>query len=203
MSRACPLSVRSQPAVLPEFDPQQTPTAQLVPLLQGEAQEAAWRLVDVGSFDGRPFQVQLTWEAGAGSGPTVDISVARATRVCIFARNVRVRATNLVNGATNKIWCTVADADGPVDTTNFLEVRGAAGDDVAVAIPTYAELARLDVEDPAAASNALLELVDGVGTVRAAVYADQQPSDGVPVGAAAAMRVTSAVPWRVVFSLHL
>src|SRR5690349_16408249 len=103
------LSTRADGADLP---PVATPTslAAVKPteLLQAEAERDTWRLVELWSLSGLPFDVELQWSAGSGAGASALVTVSRAARVSIFARSLRVSASN-PTATTNRVAVTVAD----------------------------------------------------------------------------------------------
>ena len=43
----------------------------------------------------RPFEAELSWSAGSGTGARALLTVARASRVSVYARSLQLRARNL------------------------------------------------------------------------------------------------------------
>lgn len=174
------------------------------PLLSAEADGAAWRLLDLFSRDGAPFEVDLAWSAGSGTGASAQLTVARATRVAVYARALTVRVANL-GSAVNRVGVTAAD--GFALSRNVFEFRGFgdAGTPAEIPIPAFAEGVRVDLADASLLALARIRLLDGSGAVRADVPADNQPAGGVPIGGAASLRVTTtaATLLRAVFTLSL
>ncbi len=157
-------------------------------LIQAEADRATWRIVELWSNDHVPFEVELKWAAGAGSGATVKITVNRATRVSIFARWMAIRAANISN-VSNTVGCTIAD--GQHGRTNVYVVRGereGEGTDE-VEIPPFAERALLELADPAQLPSSAVWLYDGNDQLRAMWAGDEQGTKGVPLGDAKSMEV--------------
>ena len=178
--------------------------ARLRDLLLAEAHDDTWRIVELFSVRGRPFEVELAWSAGCGAGARAEVSVAQATRVGIYARTVRVRARNL-GSEPNLVGVTIAD--GQANTRNQGSGTGELVADVptVLAVPPFARAARLDLADVAAVATSELLLVDADGTTRARIPAASQPDAGVLVGAAREVHVLTSTSsaFRLVFDLTL
>ncbi len=201
MASACELSSRSDGRDLPAW----TDSLKLLPLLNAEAPGADWRIVEAFSRSGLPFELSLAWSSGGGAGAKAHITVARAARVCVFARNLRIEAGNLAD-ATNRVGVTVADAYAV--TENQWEVTGQLADQGTTAeieVPAFARRVRLELADPAQLPTTTLRLYDGQNTLRAAIPGDKQPPVGVPVGGARTVEIAAggATAWRAVFTLSL
>ena len=175
-----------------------------VDLLDAESDRDAWRVVEVFTHASLPFDIELRWSAGSGSGARAQITVARSARVCVRARTVTVRATNL-GRATNRVGVTIAD--GFAVTSNHFEVRGDATDadgSPIVPVPPFATHVRVDVADPAALDTHV-DLVAGNDRVYASVPVRSIPALGLPLGAALRLELHPTAPtaWRAVFTLCL
>lgn len=200
------LTTRSDAADLPPLVAvagQTVPTTKVVQLLDAEAELDTWRVVEVFSRTLAPFDVDLSWSAGSGSGARAMVTVTRSARICLFARSLRVAAANL-SAAVNRVGVTVGD--GFAVTENHYEVRGRGAEGFQeVAVPPFARRARLDLADDALLAASKLRILDGLGALRAVVAGANQPSDGVPLGDAGAVQVEprSQVDWRVVFTLSI
>lgn len=172
-------------------------------VLHAEADTDAWRVVELSSASGRPFDAELRWSSANGSGTTAQLTVARAARLSLFARTVAVRVKNLSN-LTNAVGVTVAD--GYAETRNQLEVRGDAQGEgpVSIRVPSFARSVWFEVADPEQ-RDALIWTVDGEGKTRGATRLVDQPDAGVPVGGAAELWFWPARPvaFRAVFHLNL
>ncbi|RME26726.1 MAG: hypothetical protein D6798_06110 [Deltaproteobacteria bacterium] len=195
------LTTRADQADLPAYD---GTSLKFQALLDGESCEDTWRIVEAFSRSGGPFELELAWSAGSGSGATAQVTVARAVRICIFARSLRIRAANL-SSSDNRVGVTVADGYG--QTRNQWEHRD-TGPDQGVAqevpIPPFARTVRLEIADPTQLPGSSIKVYDGEGTLRAAVAGDAQPEGGVPVGGAGKVEVTAgATDYRVVYHLSL
>lgn len=173
-------------------------------LLASEAPAAAWRVMEAFSVSGRPFELWLRWSAGSGAGAECRVTVARSTRVGLFARSVIVDAANL-SSQENKVGVTVAD--GAVHTRNHWEVRGQAQEAVEndVELPAFADRLRLELADPALLAAAEIRFYDAQGVLRGVTLGDQQPSGGLPLGGADQVRlvVGATTAFRAVYGLHL
>jgi len=181
-----------------------SPTAKPVELLKAEAEGDAWRVVEVFSRTGLPFDVELQWSSGGGSGVTALVTVARATRIGIHARSLRVIASNHAD-KVNRVGVTVAD--GFAATRNQWEHRGhyvRSSVPTLIPIPAFGESLRLDLADPSSPP-VLIRVRDGLGAVRAAYAAANQPASGIPVGGAASVELDAPaeLDFRAVYQLSL
>ena len=176
-------------------------------LLSVSAMRPSWRIVELVSRSKAPFEVSLSWGAGGASGASALLTVPRCTRIGLFARSLEIQVGNL-SDAANTVLVAIADTHSFVQTRNQHEYRGVIEDDgsTEVEIPPFASHVRLDCHDHTALPDMRLRLVDGQGTTRLYLPADQLPQDGLPVGGAHKVlsHVTAGtVLWRVVFLLSL
>lgn len=176
-----------------------------VDLLTAEAELDTWRIVEVFSRTGLPFTVDLSWSSGSGSGAGAQVTVARASRICVLARSLRIQAANLA-ATVNRVGVTVADGFAP--TRNQWEVRGdvVEGAPLEAPVPPFAESCRVDIGDLATIPETLIRLFDALGNVRGVYNAALQPFIGIPVGGAARVVVShnqASTKARVVFHLSL
>jgi hypothetical protein len=202
MSRtsATALTTRSDGKTLPAL----VETPKPVDLLDTEARAGAWRIVELFSGDGAPFEVELSWSSGSGAGASARLTVARAVRVSVFARALRVRAANL-STSENRVGVTVAD--GHAVTRNVLEVVGQLGENAAQAldVPPFARGVYLELADANLLPGASVRVYDGQGTLRSTTAGDEQASTGVPLGGASKVEILagSACAYRALFHLAL
>jgi hypothetical protein len=199
-SSAIALTTRSDSKALPAF--QEAPS--FSELLDTEARHGAWRIVELFSVDGAPFEVELSWSSGSGAGASARLTVARAGRISVFARALRVRAANL-SSSENRVGVTVAD--GHAVTRNVLEVTGQLGDNASekLTLPPFASAVCLELADAVLLPGAEIRVYDGQGTLRSTTTGDEQPSTGVPLGGASKVEVSSgsACAYRALFHLAL
>jgi hypothetical protein len=190
------LTTRSDAAALA---PRMDASLGFTPLLDAEAEVDTWRVVEAFSRVG-PFDLDLAWSAGNGSGASARVTVARSTRVCLFARSLRVAAANRCD-LLNRVGLTVGD--GFAVTNNVYEVHGSGSADVPV--PAFARRARLDLADAAWLPASRVQVIDGAAATRAEVAGHLQPDGGLPLGDAAALRLQLPVSldWRLLFTLCL
>jgi hypothetical protein len=191
-------------------------------VLYSEADVDAWRIVEVSSLDGKPFDIELIWSAANGSGANAFVTVPHATRICVFARTVQVRVKNLDRGE-NAVGVTVAD--GYAETRNQFEVRvdrmieaeeapepnvhrPRIGPDeypmpTRIHIPPFAQ--RAWVEPSQEGVEGFIMTIDGDNRKRGVTRLDKQPDDGILVGGAKAIDCFLGPPvdFRVVFSLGI
>ena len=183
-------------------------TLGLKPLMSVSAGSPTWRIVEIASRTPAPFEVHLSWGAAGAAVAAAKVTVSRCTRIGVYARSLSLSAGNL-HSTANTIVVAVADSASFVQTRNQYEYRGTIENDgtTSLDIPPFASHVRLDCHDPAELANMRLRLVDGQGTTRLYLPADQLPQDGVPVGSAHKVQVThvtaGAVFWRAVFLLNL
>lgn len=176
-----------------------------VELLNAEAEADTWRIVEVFSRTGLPFEVGLSWSSGTGSGAGAQVTVARATRICVFARSLRITATNLAK-KLNRVGVTVADGFTPSRNTWEVPAVIGAGSTFEAEVPPFADSLGLDLADLAAVVTTQIRVHDALGDVRASYNAAFQPPNGVPVGGASKVEVTTTHPGtlaRLVFHLSL
>lgn len=172
-------------------------------VLTGEAFEARHRIVDLQG--GAPFDAELVWSAGNGLGNTAKLSLARAGRVCVFARTVRVTVVNQGSDAND---VNISVGDGYCATRNFKEHLG-VGNQLfqSFEVPPFALNVRADVEDAAKRATSTLRLVDAFGNVSTTLTLDQLPPSGLPVGLARSVELQvvgqGALRFRVAFELAL
>lgn len=174
-------------------------------LLSATGCGAHWRIVDLWTDNGLPFWVDIRWSAGGAAGQRALVSVARASRVSIYARDVFVRASNLGDDV-NEVRVSVADSESALPTQNVYEVtfdatQGAG--EVEIEIPPYASSARVELSEPANAATALLRVYDGGSALRHELAVADQPFHGLRLGAARSITVEDGATGRVVFDLQL
>lgn len=175
-----------------------------VPLLRGEAGDADWRLVEVWTDSGLPFELHLEWSSGTSGPRKAQLTVSRAARVCVFARSLALSAANLAD-ATNQVNAAVADALIP--TRNQLEVRGATVQltQVLLTIPAFATHLRVELVEPTHLPDLQITVCDGTATLCGVTQGDAQPPEGVPMGGARVLTLLSphAEEFRAIFTLAL
>jgi len=195
------LSTRSDARELRAYDGGPTTS---VALLNAESGAAAWRIVELFSRIGQPFEVEMRWSSGSGSGAKALLTVAHAARVCVFARGLDIRAANLTE-AKNPLGVTVAD--GFTFTRNQWEFRGGVTPSFIqdIPVPPFAESFRVELANLAAAPSTQVLLFDGTGGLRARFNAALQPPTGILLGGAGrvAVQSTDNSPLRAVFNLSL
>ena len=176
----------------------------------GPGQGGKWRVIELVSSSGRPFEAHLSWTVGNGSNLKAMVTVARGSRIGLFARSVDVRAANL-SSAENKVTAIVADSASFVQTHNQYELRGLNDNDMPysaeLTIPPFAT--RLSVYTTDSTSDLAgwyISVFDGQDTLRTFLSLDQQPDGGVEVGGAGRMTLFTSgevAAWRAVFTLSL
>jgi hypothetical protein len=177
-------------------------------LLDTEARAEDWRLVELFSTSERPFEAELCWTSGSGAGGSALVTVSRSTQVCVVARGLRVRVSNLA-GAENRVSVNVAQPSGFVGTTNVYEVPFTvpAEESVTLGLPPMARRVRVEVADPEQAKTLSVRLLDGQGQLRSRVPGDEQPAEGLHLGGSDQLQLSNAhlaqVLGRVVFTLAL
>lgn len=173
-------------------------------LLNPSALSETWRIIELFSSSGAPFNVLLSWSAGQGAGATAWITVARSTRVAVYARAITVQVGNL-SVAENSVTATIAD--GYAETHNQWELRGALTNltPSGVGIPPFSRAFRVELADATLLSSLEIRVYDGTGTLCSHTMGDAQPDGGIPLGGAASLEIESPtdVEFRVVFYLRL
>lgn len=177
-----------------------------VELLRWEMAEApAWVLVDVASLSSRPFLGFADVQRGGGVAPTARFASSRSATFCVFARSIRLLATNVATEA-NQIAARVQPVSQPVDLgVGAVELAeqvtwpAAADPTLTIAVPPYAATVRVDL-GPGPLAISPLPYIDiaeeratGVYDVvyRAPVRQPLLTSTGdVPVGGASVVQLT-------------
>ena len=165
---------------------------------------AHWRVLDLWSDTDLPFEVEIGWSAGGGAGQRALVTIARACRVVVYARDLTIWATNLTN-TDNAVSVSVTDSETMVQTSNVYEVQTEApqaGGEVTCTVPPYARRFRLELADNSLLSTATIRLYDGSSTLRAEIPGSEQ-GDGVLVGGARSITLEDAGVARLVFELQL
>ncbi|MCB9679814.1 MAG: hypothetical protein H6737_32205 [Alphaproteobacteria bacterium] len=176
-----------------------------VELLNTEAEIDTWRIVEVFSRTGLPFEADLSWSSGTGSGAGAQVTVSRSARICVLARSLRISATNLAK-KLNRVGVTVADGFAPTRNTWEVPTGVAEGTPLEVDVPPFAETFRLELAEPGAYAATQIAVKDALGDTRGAYNAAFQPHSGIPVGGASKIAATTTHPGtlaRVVFHLSL
>ncbi|MFT5680572.1 MAG: hypothetical protein ACI8RZ_001478 [Myxococcota bacterium] len=167
-----------------------------------------WRIVELVSQSGQPFDAELKWTAGNGGNLKALVTVSRSTRVGLFCRSLDVRVANL-DDATNTVSGVVAPARTFVQTRNQYEVRGSEGvhnAPVEIVIPPFAERLNVYFTDYANLTSWAIAVTDAQGTLRSYTTADTIPDSGIYIGGAGKIEVYSGAQtgeWRAVFSLSI
>ena len=173
--------------------------------LNTEAEVDTWRIVEVFSRTGLPFEVDLSWSSGSGSGAVAQVTVARSTRICLHARSLRISSTNLAK-KINRVGVTVADGFTPTRNTWEVPIAVGEGEPFTSIVPPFAETFRVELGQLAAYPNTQIAVKDALGDVRATYNAALQPVYGIPVGGASKVEVSTNHPGtlaRAVFHLSL
>ncbi|MCK6529709.1 hypothetical protein L6R50_19860 [Myxococcota bacterium] len=157
-----------------------TPT--LVPVLTGEAGGTWPRLVEL--LGGAPFDALIRWAGGGGKGNAVSVSVARSTRVCVIARAVDVLVANRSSKENEVMVCV---SDEYATTRNQFEVQLTPATP-STPVPNFAQT--LQAVSSLQGSAAVVELVNGFGTVKSRHGVGSLNGRFVYVGTADSVRVT-------------
>ena len=171
------------------------------------AGDGDWRILDLWSDEGIPWEARIVWSGGGGALRTALVNVPKCTRVCVHATMIQVFGANLSTSAN--IQARAAIADGYCDTENQWTVRGTVtdqGQTVNATPPPWAKFARLELSDSTLLGSAFVELLDVNGTARGRYAANVQPAPGAPIGDAATVRLVlpgGTYAYRLVFLLHL
>lgn len=192
--------VRSQRKVLSELG-KETSVGQLLEVV---FQRGAWRIVEVFSQEGRPFELELRWSAAKSSGAWVKLTTSHALRVSVFAKSLTLKASNL-SSEPNTVTGRVDD--GFSQTANVWEHRARTDGTtpLSIPIPPFAAAFRLDLADREALARATITLLDGQGTARARYSAATQPAGGVALGGAGRLEIATedSIDLRGIFTLSL
>ena len=168
-----------------------------------EDTEAMWRVVELYSRRGTPFEARIAWSGGRGAGPEARLSVPTSTRVSLLCRTCAVFVANL-SSADATVGVTIGDADAIARWDNFYVSRhAAAASPVAVTVPNYASRVRLEAADSNIYSSSLIETFDAAGVKHGSIAGNQQLVAGVPLGDADQIKVTCNAAHRLIWTLQL
>ncbi len=192
--------VRSERKELPGSS---TSSSQIM-LLDVQFGQGEWRIVEAFSKEGKPLELEVRWSATTASGPWVKVTVAHATRLCVFAKSVTLYATNL---STDSNTVIAQVADGFTQTANVWEHRAKTDGSSAlhIPVPPFAVVFHLHLAERGALPAAIITVFDGAGTARARFSAANQPAGGIPVGGAGRIEITTegSIDLRGIFTLLL
>lgn len=159
------------------------PTADL--LAGAQADWTEWRLLELWTDQGLPWEATVEWAGAQAAGQRVTITVPGAARLCIAATSIkRVACTNLVPfPQTARV--AVGSVDSTITCRNHrmftVESGGGLAGFVDLDVPAYGERLYVTPSDPAAFATTLVDLFDPTGTIIASYNLTQQPSTGQPV----------------------
>ena len=219
------LTLRSDAKSLTPFSESASP----VLLLNAESRAGAWRLIEAHSQDGNPFDLHLAWSAGAGSGAAAKVTVPNATRICVFARSLTLRAANL-SSAMNRVGVNVPDGFAP--TQNVWEHCGQVGTswgtgevtldpdlpgdaDIDLDLepkpvaelprPAFAHRMKLALADPTGLAGSYIELRDHKDALTGVIPAEMAATFGIPLGGANRILLRTSAPtaFRALFELSI
>ena len=154
----------------------------LVPVLTGEAGGTWPRLVEL--LGGAPFDALIRWSGGGGKANAVAVSVARSTRVCVIARVVDVFVANR-SSRENEVMVCVSDEYAATRNQFEFQATPAAP---SVPVPNFAQT--IQAVSSLAGTAAVVELVNGFGTVKSRHGVTALNGRDVLVGTADTVHVT-------------
>lgn len=206
---ACDLTNRSAPAKLSPA-PGSGSAGALVELTRalpaGVNGASTWRIVELWSTDGLPWQATVEWSGGAAGLRRARVLVPQATRVCVNANTVVVSGASLATASENNVWVAIEDGYGQYQNQWVDPGSAPAAGTVALPPPPpFAQHVRLELSDTGLYAGSYLELYDAAGTLRARYRADQQPHPGVPLGDAVKLQtvLSGACTFRASYLLGL
>jgi len=201
-SKPTALRHRYETVVVPPLDSGQPVW---VKLIHAEAAAVDWRVIELFSLNDSPFEADIIWTTGTGTGAHLLVTVPRATIISVSARSVTIRVASLSSSKdTKSVGVTIEDAHEV--TRNIYEVAGASGVDLffdAGTVPPFANRVRLDISDNTVLAAAEIQLIDGSGTVRTHIMGDEQPGGGLLLGNTQSieLKVASGRDYRLIYYL--
>lgn len=164
-----------------------------------------WRTIDLYSNEDLPWEAEVGWTGGMAGKRKAFITVARTTRVSVFASSLAVKGKSL---SSLPVTAWAAIADGSTDNENEYSVRGefiAATHTATLPVPPFAKYVRLELDTESEYPLSSIALIDGWGVTRNTTRGDRQPAPGLPVGDSQSVTITTtnSVKWRVTFILNL
>ncbi len=162
------------------------PPAPLVLLAGSTGDSTEWRLVEMWSDEGLPFDALLSWTGGSGGGQRAKVTVPGSARISIAARAiVQIQFTNQCD-VPQKVRVAVATVGGVITCDNHLFISAVGGglamaDPIEQLPPPYALYLRITPADPVAAAGTTVDLFDGLGFLVGKYTLSAQPSAGQPI----------------------
>jgi hypothetical protein len=212
-----PTDFSTKPAeevLIPATPPASVP---FTPLLDVEAEEPAWRLIDFYSVGSEtppavqlPFLALVTWTSGraAARRPELKMDIPGIARLCVFARKLAIRVTNVVPTppAQHRVGCYITDALWPTRNSYSVALTSLGATPVALTLPPYAQRVRLFPTDPVTLSLTDIRLLHQAGaTPHTVLRADQQPPEGLVLGPTGVVEILGPLNavYRLAFLLEV
>jgi hypothetical protein len=193
------LMVRADKRTLP---PRTTVLAgETTDILRAEGVMTKFRVIEIGSLSGLPFDVRVSWTGGHGISPFAWFSCgSAATRICIPARTIQLAAANL---STSENVVEAHISDGRIETRNVRVFTNDASPIINsdVQVPLFATHVRWEANTLGA--HATISFVDGRGVVTSVQDTFNQSRDGFPIGDCRVVRLNSTTGGRLLFALSL
>lgn len=174
----------------------------IIPLLTMQDTGQCWRVVELFSFRGLPWEGLLTWTlANSPPGPGLRVSVPHAVRLCVYAQTLNLSGINR-SSVANQVGAVVAD--GCLPTTNQLDVVFVCDGQNAtrVDVPAFASRMELMLGERAALGMTTVTMVSGA-LERVTTYAAAIPSSGMPMGGTHYIEVMTPMPMTVRMTFYL
>jgi hypothetical protein len=173
-----------------------------ITLLTMQDTSQKWRVVELFSFRGLPWEGRLSWTlADSPPGPELRVSVPHAVRLCVYAQTLGLKGLNR-STVTNQVGAVVVD--GCLPTTNQLDVvLDCDGQNAArVDVPPFASRMELMLSERAALAMTTVVMVSGL-LDRVTTYAAAIPSSGMPMGGTHYIEVLTPMPMTVRMTFFL
>jgi len=166
-----------------QLDASGGPFEQHVLLAGATSNVTAWRLVELFSDKGLPWEADISWTGATATGARAQITVSGGSaRFCMAAMAVQSIAARNRSNEAQMVRVSVASLPGPVTCYNqFLDVSVMPGGGLSLSPPPYATKVFIVPQAQADIAATTVELYDGNQLLVGQYLLAQQPAGGEPI----------------------
>lgn len=162
------------------------------------ANSTAWRVLEVWSDEGLPFEVLLLWTGANAGGQRARFTVGGGSaRFCFAGRGIT--GVNVTNRASVRqfVKAAVASTPGPITTYNhFQQSVIYQGGQLTIQPPPYSDRVKILATSAADAAATTVSLLDGALNVVGSYLLSAQPSNGEAVSGIRELSIVGVVGAR-------
>lgn len=171
-------------------------------MLEGaQAFFTSWRLVELWSDQGFPWEAFIQWTGGQAGGARLTLTVMGSARVCIAAHSIATIEARNLSSETQVCRAAISTVDGPIACQNhwmLSQVGGGIGGGLPFDIipPRFAERLYMTPSIAASLAGTTVDLYDGLGNLCGNYTLNNQPPYGQPVVGISKVTVTPVAGTR-------